>query len=128
IGILAQSIGGGGGVSNATEGPGGVMYAFSLGGKGKAAGNGGNVRVQFEQDAKITTTGSHATAVLVQSIGGGGGHGGASMLQGGTVPVLGGAGGSSGNGGLVEVITANGSTTITTSGEKAHGVWAQSLG
>lgn len=127
-GILAQSIGGGGGLSNAAGSPGGVKFAVSLGGKGGAAGNGGNVHVQFEDKASIKTTGSHATAVLAQSIGGGGGHGGASVLEGWTVPVLGGAGGSSGNGGAIDVVTANGSTAITTSGEKAHGVWAQSLG
>ncbi|WP_323028867.1 autotransporter domain-containing protein [Castellaniella defragrans] len=65
--------------------------------------------------------------MFAQSIGGGG-YGGASVLQGWTLPVLGGAGGSSGQGGYIEVRTLTGSTTIRTTGAKAHGVFAQSLG
>ncbi|TFL13429.1 autotransporter outer membrane beta-barrel domain-containing protein [Pusillimonas caeni] len=128
FGILAQSIGGGGGISNAAGSPGGVKYAASYGGKGGAAGNGGSIYVHFSDKAAIKTSGDHSTAVFAQSIGGGGGYGGASVLQGWTLPVFGGSGGSSGDGGYIEIRSTDGSTTIETSGTKAHGVFAQSLG
>ncbi len=128
FGILAQSIGGGGGISNAAGSPGGVKYAASYGGKGGAAGNGGAINVDFSNNASIQTSGDYSTAVFAQSIGGGGGYGGASVLQGWTLPVFGGAGGSSGDGGNIAVRTKDGSTTIKTAGTKAHGVFAQSLG
>ena len=129
FGILAQSIGGGGGISNAAGSPGGVKYAVSYGGDGGAAGNGGNVFIHFNNNASIQTSGDHATAVFAQSIGGGGGYGGASVLQGWTLPVLGGSGGSSGNGGYIEIGGPGVSdVAIQTTGAKAHGVFAQSLG
>lgn len=127
FGILAQSVGGGG-FASAAGSPGGVKYAASYGGKGGASGDGGTVNIGFNGNASIQTSGDYAAAVFAQSIGGGGGYGGASVLQGWTLPVLGGAGGSSGQGGYIEVRTLTGSTTIRTTGAKAHGVFAQSLG
>ncbi len=127
FGILAQSVGGGGGFASAAGSPGGVKYAASYGGKGGASGDGGTVNIGFNGNASIQTSGDYAAAVFAQSIGGGG-YGGASVLQGWTLPVLGGAGGSSGQGGYIEVRTLTGSTTIRTTGAKAHGVFAQSLG
>lgn len=128
FGIFAQSIGGGGGTSNAAGSPGGVKYAASYGGKGGSAGNGGAIKIHLGNNAAIQTSGDHSTAVFAQSIGGGGGYGGASVLQGWTIPVLGGAGGSSGDGGYIEIRSTEGNTTIKTTGAKAHGVFAQSLG
>ena len=129
FGILAQSIGGGGGISNAAGSPGGVKYAVSYGGNGGAAGHGGNVFVHFKGKASIQTSGDNSTAVFAQSIGGGGGYGGASVLQGWTLPVLGGSGGSSGNGGYIEIGGPGVSNVaIQTTGAKAHGIFAQSLG
>lgn len=128
FGILAQSIGGGGGISNAAGSPGGVKYAASLGGKGGSAGSGGAIKLHFNDGASIRTSGDHSMAVFAQSIGGGGGYGGASVLQGWTLPVVGGNGGSSGDGGPIEVRTLTGRTAIETSGIEAHGVFAQSLG
>lgn len=128
FGIFAQSIGGGGGISNAAGSPGGVKYAASYGGKGGSAGNGGTIRVHFNNDASINTSGDNSTAVFAQSIGGGGGYGGASVLQGWTLPVFGGSGGTSGNGGYIEIRSLEGSSTIKTAGARAHGIFAQSLG
>ncbi|MBB5213709.1 autotransporter outer membrane beta-barrel domain-containing protein [Parapusillimonas granuli] len=128
FGIFAQSIGGGGGISNAAGSTGGVKYAASYGGRGGSAGNGGVINVSFSNNATIQTSGDHATAVFAQSIGGGGGYGGASVLQGRTLPVFGGAGGSSGDGGYIEIRGTEGTTTIRTAGDKAHGIFAQSLG
>lgn len=128
FGILAQSIGGGGGISNAAGSPGGVKYAASYGGKGGAAGHGGVVRVHFNNNATIQTSGDNSMGVFAQSIGGGGGYGGASVLQGWTLPVFGGSGGSSGNGGYIELRSISGNIQIRTTGADAHGVFAQSLG
>src|SRR5690606_30300086 len=63
FGILAQSIGGGGGISNAAGDPGGVKYAASYGGKGGAAGDGGVINIHFSNNAAIQTSGDHSTAV-----------------------------------------------------------------
>lgn len=128
FGIFAQSIGAGGGISNAAGSPGGVKYAASYGGKGGSAGNGGVISIQLAKNAAIQTSGNDSTAVFAQSIGGGGGYGGASVVQGWTIPVLGGAGGSSGDGGYIEIRSTEGNTTIKTTGSKAHGIFAQSLG
>lgn len=128
FGIFAQSIGGGGGISNAAGSPGGVKYAASYGGKGGSSGNGGAINVNFADNAFIGTTGDYSTAVYAQSIGGGGGYGGASVLQGYTLPVFSGTGGTSGNGGQITLKTTSGITTIRTQGANAHGIFAQSLG
>ncbi|KRE07133.1 hypothetical protein ASE63_23085 [Bosea sp. Root381] len=128
FGILAQSIGGGGGISNAAGSPGGVKYAASYGGKGGAAGNGGNIHVMFSNNAAIQTTGDNSIAVFAQTIGGGGGYGGASVLQGWTLPVFGGEGRSSGDGGFIEIGSRDGTVRIDTKGAEAHGIFAQTLG
>lgn len=128
FGIFAQSIGGGGGISNAAGSPGGVKYAASYGGKGGSSGNGGAINVNFADGAYIGTTGDYSTAVYAQSVGGGGGYGGASVLQGYTLPIFSGTGGTSGTGGNISISTSSGSTIIRTGGAQAHGVFAQSLG
>ncbi|WP_323028868.1 hypothetical protein [Castellaniella defragrans] len=53
FGILAQSVGGGGGLSSAAGSPGGVKYAASYGGKGGASGDGGTVNIGFNGNASI---------------------------------------------------------------------------
>jgi len=129
--ILAQSVGGGGGLSNAAGSPGGVKWSASLGGSGGVAGNGGSVSVNLTGNSgpsKIATSGNAATGVFAQSVGGGGGYGGASVLLGWSLPGIGGAGGSSGDGGAISVTAAGSGTDIKTTGTFAHGIWAQSLG
>ena len=137
FGILAQSVGGGGGISNAAGSTGGVKYSGSKGGKGGSAGDGGVIYVTLggsgasSPPAVITTSGDYSTAVVAQSIGGGGGYGGASVLQGFTLPVIGGTGGTSGDGGGIKIFTPYGrsnAVTINTTGTEAHGIFAQSLG
>ncbi|HYD28092.1 autotransporter outer membrane beta-barrel domain-containing protein [Brevundimonas sp.] len=114
-GIFAQSIGGGGG--NAL-GSGGLV---SLGGSGAGAGGAGVVSVTTTADSWITTLGLGADGVFAQSVGGGGGSGSAS---GGAV-ALGGGGGAGGNGNTVTVDNAG---RITTAGDFARGIFAQSVG
>ena len=69
VGVLAQSIGGGGGAAQAfgVSGPGPV----TLGASGGGSGDGGAVNVTTQ--GAITTSGAGAHAILAQSIGGGGG-------------------------------------------------------
>jgi hypothetical protein len=120
IGILGQSIGGGGGdggtVSDGT---------FSIGGSGGAGGAGGSVVGNV--DGKIATSGDGAHAIAMQSIGGGGGNGGNatadSIFEAYSV---GGTGGSGGNGGPAVINMSNG--TITTTGSKAAALVVQSIG
>ncbi|WP_038023751.1 autotransporter outer membrane beta-barrel domain-containing protein [Synechococcus sp. RS9916] len=66
IGLLAQSIGGGGGVAGLSAGD-----AVILG--GSLIGNASGSRVSVTNTGDITTTGINAAAFLAQSIGGGGG-------------------------------------------------------
>jgi hypothetical protein len=112
-GIFAQSVGGGGG--NGGEG-GGLV---SLGGRGAAASNGGAVTVT--NTGAIETGGNLSSAIQVQSIGGGGGDGGST---GGAFAIGGGAGG----GGRSGLVTVNNSHNLTTTGNDAHGIFAQSVG
>jgi len=126
VGILAQSIGGGGGLASVAAGPGGHKYTFGIGGAGGASGNGGPVTVSLAAGAQVSTTGEAAAALLLQSIGGGGGYGGAHQVMGYAVPYAL-RDGSNGDGGDIRVRMEDGSA-IRTTGAQSHGVFAQSLG
>lgn len=125
VGLLGQSIGGGGG-----DGGGSASLFTSLGGSSAVGGIGGQVVINNEATsdlsdtdaAQIMTSGSDAHAILAQSIGGGGGNAG---NAGGLLVVVGGAGGAGGAGGTVEVTNGG---MITTTGERARGIFAQSIG
>ena len=120
FGILAQSVGGGGGVGGV--GAGSSNLTLSVGGSGGAAGNGGDVVVNVT--GGITTNGNGASAIVAQSIGGGGGIGG--DTTGATLSIgVSGSGGGAGNGGNVSV---NNGGAITTVGANADGIFAQSIG
>ncbi|KQN39323.1 hypothetical protein ASG37_06985 [Sphingomonas sp. Leaf407] len=146
LGIRAQSIGGGGGSGGAAymvqKASGTELKSFSLmlggsGGAGNAAG-----RVDVANYGLIRTAGEGSHGIGANSIGGGGGNAGsvgnitkigagsgdATVVQ----VAIGGSGGSGGSGGTVRVANVAGATinegTITTSGAKAHGIFAQSLG
>ncbi|MEQ1600752.1 MAG: hypothetical protein HOP04_03115 [Methylophilaceae bacterium] len=129
-GIMAQSIGGGGGnggTSFAGSGGPGLSLAVSIGGAGGSAGSGKEVSIG--NAGTITTTGDLSAGIFTQSIGGGGGNGGfaGSLAIGGTaVSVsLGGTGGDGRAGGEIDVVNSG---TIATGGESAAGIFAQSIG
>lgn len=141
VGILAQSIGGGGGNGGVAGalGAGAFGLAVSLGGGGGGGATAGTVLV--DNDNIVTTRGSEASAIVAQSIGGGGGRGGAALSGAGGVVgaavAVGGSGGAGSNGGVVTVtnsgaITTGYSTTVgsitTNFGDKSHGIFAQSIG
>jgi hypothetical protein len=139
-GIIAQSVGGGGG-------DGGFSVAgsidkqktvnFSLGGSGAAGGNSGATGVLSSTD--ITTLGAESHGIFAQSLGGGGGSGGfsvAASLFASTTNApsidasIGGSGAGGGSAGAVNVGATNNfvSGVIDVSGAGAHGIFAQSLG
>jgi uncharacterized protein with beta-barrel porin domain len=109
IGIVAQAIGGGGGLAFASG-------KATLGG---APGGSDAGAVVVNSNASITTSGVNAFGILAQSVGGGGG---AVLSTGDAVSATfnPGAGNSGG-------VTVNVNANITTSGAGAHGVVAQSV-
>lgn len=117
-GILAQSIGGGGGISgNVKRGFKNFGIGIGVGGGGGGGGNGGDVTVTSE--GTISTSGAAAHGIVAQSIGGGGGIGG-DFGNG-----IGGAG-SNGDIGNAGNVTVHHTGTIMTAGHDALAVFAQS--
>ena len=128
-GILAQSVGGGGGDGGFALTAGVGAVAVAVGGGGGAGGNAGMVDVQM--DGSLTTLGEGAYGIFAQSVGGGGGAGGfgiAGTYGGSGVNVNLGLGGSGGVGGTSDTVSVDVNGTIETSGLRAHGVLAQSVG
>jgi len=135
-GILAQSLGGGGGDGGFSITGSGVTLAplnFAFGGSGGAGNTGGAVNIYSA--GNITTYGNDAHAVFAQSLGGGGGNGGFSLAgsYGGLTPMNFSFGGDGGVGGSSSAVTVGTELNplagdITTFGDRAHGVVAQSIG
>ena len=123
-GILAESVGGGGGV---VAGHGGNTYSpiFTMGGSGGSGGNGGTVSVQ--NSGNLETSGVSSSGIFAQSVGGGGGTGGAAYDVGLMFALaLGGKSTLGGDGKQVDVSSTGAS--ILTTGDFSHGIQAQSLG
>jgi hypothetical protein len=141
-GILAQSIGGGGGTGSwvgalsATIGTGGSLAtSATLGGTGGAGGNA--TWSQVTHSGAITTYGPYSEGILASSIGGGGGHAGniANLTVGGTPGSQGGSlvgsiniGQSGGGGGAADYVSVNSTGPITTHGVHSAAISAQSAG
>jgi len=129
FGVHAQSIGGGGG--NGGAGSTGLWSEVTVGGRGSGGGDGGKVTVDLT--GGIATSGKGGVGIFAQSVGGGGGTAGdvelgwtakwADLNIGAGVGVQQNPGGG-GDGGDVTVTSA----AITTTGEHAHGIIAQSVG
>ncbi|MDY6923439.1 MAG: autotransporter outer membrane beta-barrel domain-containing protein [Pseudomonadota bacterium] len=132
--IQAQSIGGGGGDGGTT---GGVF--LTIGGSG-GSGGGGSGSVTVEHSGGLFTSGDDSHGIFAQAVGGGGGNGGASVsVSAFAGAAVGGAGGNGGAGGVVNVnltqslVNIGGTPTlidplIVTRGDRARGVFAQSVG
>jgi uncharacterized protein with beta-barrel porin domain len=129
-GVLAQSVGGGGGVIVA--GPTNVnpnnLFTHAQDTPGGGLGtDGGSINVNTAPLTQIVTTGPGAVGILAQSIGGGGG-----IINGMDTLVLTNVPTNSptnrqqtGQGGDITIYS---DTEITTSGPNAHGIFAQSVG
>jgi hypothetical protein len=140
VAVLAQSIGGGGGIGGGGDasGSGDINVGAGVGGAGGSGNKGGTVTVTNTGD--ITTFGDLAFGILAQSVGGGGGLGGAGggTSDGSTSLSLsiGGSGGGSGNGldldhqgkSDADVVTVVQNGNVVTFGNSAIGVFAQSIG
>lgn len=133
-GILAQSIGGGGGdgadtqvINSAAKSKHYDLVVGASGGKGNKGGN-----VSLNNSGYISVAGIGADAITLQSIGGGGGRAGSSSAQGNTAEeqyslVLGGNGGSGGDAGNVALTNQKtGSIEVATGG--GHALLVQSIG
>ena len=123
VGILTQSIGGGGGAVQVV-GASVTGATLTLGAGNGAGGNGGDVNVT--NAGPITTASAGAHAILAQSIGGGGGFFTAATQPGDlqNVAISAAAGGTGGNSGKVTVANTH---SITTLGTGASGIIAQSI-
>ncbi|MFT0548445.1 hypothetical protein ACMHYO_19185 [Allopusillimonas ginsengisoli] len=114
-GIFVQSIGGMGSGGGSSSG------LFSYGSKGGSGGAGGQVMVTLDKTT-VTTSGNHAKALLIQSIGGAGGKAGSTS----GITALAAAAGAGGTGGAVDVALTD--TTLQTKGLHSTGVLVQSNG
>ncbi|WP_395744507.1 hypothetical protein [Prosthecobacter sp.] len=145
-GVLAQSIGGGGG-NGGLNVTGGIAISkqagvpsvnFGIGGNGGAGASSGDVNVTLTGNA--ITSGDWVHGIMAQSIAGGGGNGGMNVggqlnfadseLSGGNtdVSIIAGVGGTAGDGAVAGNVTVNNSGIVTTAGDYARGVAAQSIG
>jgi hypothetical protein len=118
-GILARSIGGGGGSAGDTGGLVAISGSVEMGGNGSQDAFGG--RVEVESDFNIFTHGNGSSGIRAYSIGGGGGEGGDS----GGLVALGGQAARAGYGGSV-IVDSTGD--ITTLGNRSRGIFAESIG
>jgi uncharacterized protein with beta-barrel porin domain len=116
VGIMAQSVGGGGGTAAAGLG----SPTLALGGSSGTIGNGGNVTVT--NTGSIVIAGDNSVGIFAQSVGGGGGL----VTQGSGASGLALNSGGSGNGGVVTVQNTSG--TITVTGNNSIALLSQSTG
>ncbi len=138
VGILAQSIGGGGGdagmnfafsTSNIRRNSNATALMFAIGGGGGTAGNGEAVTVTHVGD--IRTRGARSDAIVAQSVGGGGGKAtyniGLGINRDAEAFNLG-VGGATGNGGDAAAVSVTHTGNIATLGADSAAIFAQSVG
>ena len=139
--IIAQSIGGGGGVGGGVE-VAAPIGAVAIGGQGESGGLGGTVTVtngggndpngKADSGIVISTAGTRASGIVAQSIGGGGGTGGSaqSTAIGPFAYAVGGSGGSGGNAGTLGTVQVNVTNAgiVSTAGDHSRGIEAQAIG
>lgn len=97
-------------------------FSLKIGGQGGSAGEGGDVAVN--SSGTVITKGHDATAIFAQSVGGGGGQGGNGSSGNLNKITMAGSGGGGGSGGNIDIYVTN----VMTSGNRASGVFAQSVG
>ncbi len=114
-GVLAHSVGGGGGLGSSAVG------VVALGGSGSAGGNGGAVSISAGEETTIQTQGMGSRALHGSSVGGGGGDGGSADA----IVGLGGSGGSGGDGGKVAITNL---AELTTTGDQATAFYGSTVG
>ena len=149
VGVLAQSVGGGGGngafnISGGLTigGTGSGMVNVGIGGAGGSGGNAGEVMLKINEQiitpgkalVAAATTGDGSLGVVAQSLGGGGGNGGFNVTGGiniggsGTGGASIGIGGMGGDGGFALSAKADITGGISTAGRSSTGLLVQSIG
>ena len=126
-GLIAQSIGGGGGIGGDATGI--VIGAdVSIGGNGGLGGNGNGVNLQIGENTIIGSLDVLGDAgVLAQSVGGSGGAGGSAVAKGsGFIAMT--IGGDAGGGGAAGAVTITSDGLVTSYGDHAAGLQGQSVG
>ncbi|WOO40239.1 hypothetical protein [Rubellicoccus peritrichatus] len=138
-GVLAQSIGGGGGMASDGSSASATGSSIQLGAESKEGSGGtrdGDAVSLTAKALSVETQGTAAHGIILQSIGGGGGVAGtgatrdySGSLDGVDGPsiTLGGAE-TYGAGQSLTMSEGNGNVTVTTSGDNAFGFVAQSIG
>ncbi len=122
-GVLAQSIGGGGGLASVR-----APTSARVGGLSFDNANGGPVNLNFGSDTFIQTQGDGAHGIVAQSISGGGGIGGYAP-GGDTISTTKVTNGLDGFGFSATVtVDLTGDAQVSTNGAGAHGIVAQSIG
>ncbi|MBB1597772.1 autotransporter outer membrane beta-barrel domain-containing protein [Achromobacter sp. UMC46] len=124
-GIVAQSVGGGGGIAGLSTRPG--LTTLKAVGSPAEQGDGGAVNLTLS--GTVATSGNGAAGILAQSVGGGGGLTGDASAAQYTTGLIQSAGlvGGTGNGGAVNVAIGTGGTVQTT-GANAPAILAMSVG
>ncbi|HYG07073.1 MAG TPA: autotransporter outer membrane beta-barrel domain-containing protein [Stenotrophomonas sp.] len=142
MGIVAQSVGGGGGAGGSMQ-TGSLIGGVAIGGDGESGGTGSLVTLNNgtanggsngapQTGFVISTKGARSSAMVAQSIGGGGGSGGSASntsigIFNYAVGGSGGSGGSAGTQGTNQVTIYN-NGIVSTTGDHAKGVVGQAVG
>lgn len=122
VGVLTQSIGGGGGAGASNTG-----LFTAVGGQGGYGGNGGLLNLNFAKKSNVQVEGDFAAGVIAHTIGGGGGYGGTSTAFGVEASkAVGGGGGAGGKGGDIVLRSSGG--LISTTGQHSQALLLQSIG
>ena len=140
VGILAQSVGGGGGLlrtmathqqgdqsgSTTSDDPDthNIYLDMGVDGQSGSTGNGGTVTVSLDSGTSVTTSGRNAHGIVANSTGGGGGAVGGGLVN--LIQRAATSGASSGDGGAVTVSLDG--AKIAVSGKNSVGLWASSIG
>jgi hypothetical protein len=144
-GIIAQSIGGGGGNGGSLSVGSFAGAAVAIGGRGETGGNGSTVAVNIgsvdpdtgavSPGAIVSTNGLRSAGIVAQSVGGGGGNGGSAYSTAVGSPAslaIGGNGGTGGDAGVqgngIQYVQVTNRGFVQTAGEHAAGILAQTLG
>lgn len=129
-GIVAQSIGGGGGYGGSVELAGAILGS-SIPGMSQdtsSSGTSGFALVEIDGAGSVYTSGGQSVGIIAQSVGGGGGISGSVEGSGAKKTLFGSAGGTGEAGPATVNISSTARLAVSTTGDQAHGVMVQSAG
>src|SRR5690606_22033972 len=138
-GVVAQSVGGGGGtgglnvtgqmsIAAPSSGAASRVASLGVGGFGGQGGDAGTVDLTIDAPGadrvQVAATGDDRSAVIAQSVGGGGGSGGINISGGAALDgqLTAGVGGFGGDGGLGRDVTADVNADLFAGGNRSRGL------